>query len=694
MISWSRIAPLLLCLHSPSGIAAVIPEPLAGVDIPATPGLLNGKRRIVVDRDAAIRLGKALFWDIGVGSDGMACGSCHFHAGADRRTRNQLNSGQLHRDSPTSSSFETTASGSPGGPDYQLQAADFPFHQLRTPSKRGSAVVFSTDDVVGSAGSFSRSFQDGDGDDSGNDRCAAVPDPLFRVGSANGRQVTNRNAPSVINAAFNFRNFWDGRANNLFNGSSSFGARDPDAGVWVWNRGKLVRQRILLKNASLASLAIGPPLNAVEMSCSQRSFLDLARKLLPRRPLEHQQVDPEDSVLGALRHPGGQGLDTTYLELVRQSFAPRFWGNRNNTPEATGIPGRSQTEENFPLFFGLAIQLYLDTLVSDQSLFDSTRDADNVPLAFDPQQKRGLSLFMDNQCVNCHVGPTLSAAAHPQVILARSKGYLPLVGRTGMFEELDGVGVAITLHDMGFLPTSVTPPEQDIGLAGHDPWNHPYSFSVQYQQALAEPDTAMVDPIRVTACEFSTPFTEDFASPELLRGLKRKQRCGKNGNPLRVPSPSAARTELEKPGQGRLMVTVQGAFKIPSLRNVELTGPYMHNGGMKTLEEVVDFYDRGGNGLGNPQHPETLIFPRGFSQQDKADLVAFLKTLTDERVRWERAPFDHPELLIPEGHEVGADHPLGTGLAADRYLHVPAVGRNGRSTTEGPLRPFADYLQP
>src|SRR2546422_8026734 len=39
----------------------------------------------------------------------------------------------------------------------------------------------------------------------------------------------------------------------------------------------------------------------------------------------------------------------------------------------------------------------------------------------------------------------------------------------------------------------------------------------------------------------------------------------------------------------------QGAFKAPGLRNVELTGPYMHNGGMATLEQVVDFYSRGGD---------------------------------------------------------------------------------------------------
>jgi hypothetical protein len=117
----------------------------------------------------------------------------------------------------------------------------------------------------------------------------------------------------------------------------------------------------------------------------------------------------------------------------------------------------------------------------------------------------------------------------------------------------------------------------------------------------------------------------------------------------------------------------------------------MHNGSMKSLEEVVEFYNRGGNNFHNPQHTETLVFPHGFSPQDKSDLVAFLKTLTDERVRWERAPFDHPELLIFNGHEAGTSS-LGSGYAADRIMHIDAMGKTGRTETQGPLLPFENYL--
>ncbi|GIW40608.1 MAG: cytochrome-c peroxidase [Candidatus Binatia bacterium] len=80
---------------------------------------------------------------------------------------------------------------------------------------------------------------------------------------------------------------------------------------------------------------------------------------------------------------------------------------------------------------------------------------------------------------------------------------------------------------------------------------------------------------------------------------------------------------------GRFEVTKneedRGAFKTPTLRNVALTAPYMHDGSEATLEEVVEFYDRGGNK--NPNlSPE--MKPLGLSEQEKRDLVAFLHALT------------------------------------------------------------------
>ena len=117
------------------------PDPLKGVKVPATPGLVSGSNRIVVDKKAAIQLGKALFWDASVGSDGVACATCHFHAGADRRTRNQLDTGVLHAGADTATSFEPTLTGGAGGPDYQLKQGDFPLMKFADPADKYSPVT-------------------------------------------------------------------------------------------------------------------------------------------------------------------------------------------------------------------------------------------------------------------------------------------------------------------------------------------------------------------------------------------------------------------------------------------------------------------------------------------------------------------------------------------------------------------------
>jgi cytochrome c peroxidase len=99
------------------------------------------------------------------------------------------------------------------------------------------------------------------------------------------------------------------------------------------------------------------------------------------------------------------------------------------------------------------------------------------------------------------------------------------------------------------------------------------------------------------------------------------------------PAPGHA----EAPGQlqdlGRYEVTGAAkdrfAFRTPTLRNVELTAPYMHDGSLATLRDVVDFYDRGGNP--NPGL-DPLMVPLYLSEAEKAALVAFLKTLSAPNV--------------------------------------------------------------
>jgi hypothetical protein len=164
-----------------------------------------------------------------------------------------------------------------------------------------------------------------------------------------------------------------------------------------------------------------------------------------------------------------------------------------------------------------------------------------------------------------------------------------------------------------------------------------------------------------------------------------------------------------------------GSFKAPQLRNVELTGPYFHNGGNLTLRQQLDFYLRGGNfPITNSSHRDFLImnlniedealggvdplltaaagvpvpaFTEAQKEHAKTSLIDFLLELTDERVRWARAPFDHPELFVPldgtapintfgrQGFADQDDDPA-TGTVAPTanpmFRHVQAVGQGGR----------------
>ena len=87
----------------------------------------------------------------------------------------------------------------------------------------------------------------------------------------------------------------------------------------------------------------------------------------------------------------------------------------------------------------------------------------------------------------------------------------------------------------------------------------------------------------------------------------------------------------EYPDEGRFRLTQEptdkALFKVPTLRNIELTAPYMHDGSFATLEEVVEHYDSGGK---NHPHKSPLIQPLNLSNKEKRELVLFLKTLTDD----------------------------------------------------------------
>ena len=651
----------------------------------------------VKNKPAAIALGKALFWDMSVGSDGVqACASCHFSGGADNRTKNQISPGLNRKFQSAASNSDTTFS--PHGPNYTLEAEDFPLHKVSDPFNRYSTVQRSSNDIVSSQGVASRDFANViPGFPIDLTRFLADPNG-FTVNGANVRRVEPRNTPSMINAVLNFRNFWDGRAQNDFNGVNPFGARDANAFLYKKDAsGNLVKTTVSLNNSSLASQAVGPVLSFEEMSARNRPFAKVGVKLLPMQPLARQRVAADDSVLGPMSRAPNRGLNVgSYKTMVEAAFKGDWHDsnkfvrvNANGITEilstAAGIRSKilgentyTLAEFNFSLFFGLAVQMYESTLISDQTRFDRFLDGDET--ALNDQEKLGFVLFGNNtitappgapalpagpaRCANCHGGPETTDASIFKVRQANNG--TPFGTGVGQIRRRGGIGIRNAI-DLGFNNIGVSPTLEDLGVGGNDPFDKPLSVARQ------------------------TILNNDFTFIQTTDVLG-----------------------------------VDGAFKIPMLRNVELTAPYFHNGDAKTLSEVVDFYFRGGNHqsapLGNQVAPSTStaippgtplntgailgfdatranpvnIAPLGtlagpnfdnvpaqnttgpLKAADRDAIVAFMLTMTDDRVKFRKAPFDHPELFVPNGHIGNESFVLNFfGTALDEFTVIPAVGQNG-----------------
>ncbi len=714
-------------------VAPVLPASLLqSLKTAPNPIMPNGTAGIVRDdlldfianQQAAIQLGKMFFWEMQAGSDNKtACATCHFKAGEDGRDRNQMNPGA-----------NGNWDGFGYGPNYALIANDFPLTNLPTKD---------VDNIIGSQGVRMSQFTGFS--KSGAETTTPIADPVFSVSGVNVRQVTGKNAPSTINAVFNHRNFFNGRAQPEFNGVNPFGNRDSLARVWVLgSTGAPIQMDIHIQNASLASQAVGPALNPVEMSANGRSFPDVGHKLLLLKPLGLQKVDSTDSVLGSMADvSAGKGLTTTYTAMIQKAFQPKWW----NSKKGVTVNGKSYSmmEANFSLFWGLSIMFYEATLVSDASPMDqylqtrvfSTVVFDPVtgmpsllsdnPSLLDQAVNRlsadgvsvtrtdilnGLGLFerpvapppsfpvptgFGVGCSGCHVGAELTSASVRNLTgpgIEVGDAALKLAGfdlrMERMFLKLDWnppgpltpvplgtdkitfdpntyavnvieeiipypggfatpvspIPLPVATYDAGWYNLGVRPTADDIGLGGGDLYGAPLSWTQLFQQTAS-------GLIKVPGNGLGCAGAGNITFPNTLL------------NPLGFPLLSGPLIAGEN-------TDVAGTFKVPSLRNVEFNGPYFHNGGKATLAQVVEFYDNGGDfGRTTNATKAPAIVPLQLDAGQQKSLVAFLLALTDDRVRLQQAPFDHPQLFVPNG-----DSPAGT----DNLVEIPAVGASGSLT--------------
>lgn len=621
------------------------PGSLKTVPVPQPTGL----ELFVKDRKAAIALGKALFWDMQVGSDGIqACASCHFQAGADPRSINQLNPGGLNNADQRVHL----------GLNRQLQHSDFPLHKLSDPTDRKSQVLRSVDDVVSSQGVKLSRFA---GAERGAERDRVDPlfDAVFNIGGHNVRRNEPRNTPTVINAAYTRRQFWDVRSKNIFNGVNSLGVGDENARVLqAVGPNQIVEAKVRIDNASLANQAVEPPLSDREMSAVGRTFLDVGRRLASARVLKNQRIAWDDSVFGEYlskndrqnddNEEGRKGLKLTYADLVKAAFQPAWWQSNliivqnGNTRTFRPLPNRSLRdneytllEYNFALFFGLAVQLYEMTLISDDTPMD--RYFDGNTSALNEQQLRGLEVFRgEAACSACHAGAETTNNS-TRILLGTVVNGVQQPAE--VVERMYNGNCEVVTYDQGVYNLAVRPTAEDLGIANLDPLGNPLSWI----KLLTTPKN------QIPSQELANSAIPNIANPPIYIGER---------------------------------TVTEGAFKVPTLRNIALTAPYFHNGGHATLRQAVEFYNRGGDFRElNSANIDFEIGKLNLTEQEIEDLVEFLRSaLTDERVAKQKAPFDHPQLFVPNGHATrpnGDVIPDGRDGAKDVLVEIKAVGRNG-----------------
>jgi|GEM_PF-3284146 len=275
--------------------------PLNAHDEPPTP---VAPSTIIIDQSAAIRLGRALFWDQQLGGGNgaqMACASCHYQAGTDSHPM-RIETGKLANDSITSLGVKFAA-----------------FNSLDCDGTSCQAI----------------------------DNCNVI----------GGWLRTGVQAPPAIESQ-NVHNFGDGRANNIFNGVDSTGS--VTNGIFERDsEGVINPVDVAYFDSSQASQSLPPANSSVEMACAGRTFPEIGYKLLRVVPLALQSGAVASDV-----------QTTTYAELIAAAFDARFVGDEIITtvaPIRSGDPNNlapqpTLTEQNFALFFGLAIQAYEQTL--------------------------------------------------------------------------------------------------------------------------------------------------------------------------------------------------------------------------------------------------------------------------------------------------------------------------------------------
>jgi cytochrome c peroxidase len=259
--------------------------------------------------------------------------------------------------------------------------------------------------------------------------------------------------------------------------------------------------------------------------------------------------------------------------------------------------------------------------------------------------------FTDGQRVSAGVRHQFGGRSAPTVInRAYSLGQF-WDGRAGTLEEQAGGPMANPI-EMGHTHDGVC--ERLRGIAGY---RKMFADAFGSEEITIDRVTKAIATFERTILSGNSPYDRYKAgnklamSPVQVRGMDvffNKAKCdacheGINFT-LNAFHNLGIGTDKPDPDPGRFAVTKNpsdwGAFKTPTLREIANTAPYMHDGRFRTLEEVVDFYDKGG--IPN-KNLESTVKPLHLTEQDKKDLVEFLKALSGEGWQHAGPPARFPE---------------------------------------------------
>lgn len=297
-------------------------------------------------------------------------------------------------------------------------------------------------------------------------------------------------------------------------------------------------------------------------------------------------------------------------------------------PAAAPIPSGNL---NYKSKVELGKQLYFDGRLSKNN---------SISCAFCHNPLTG---FADPRQTSIGVGGGVGGRQAPTVY---NTGFIPLQfwdGRAGSLEE-QAIGPIHNPVEMGETHENVV---KKLGrIKGYQQQFRAVFGTDVNLQGIAEAIAAYERTVVSTNSAFDKYVLGDSKAMEeaAVRGMtlfKGKARCilchnGPNFTDNQFHNLGVPQVGPMKEDLGRYYVTRQerdkGAFKTPTLRSITETAPYMHDGVFKTLEEVVDFFDHGG---GKNSNLSPLLKPLDLTKEEKADLVAFLKALTGESIKFE-----------------------------------------------------------